>query len=224
MTHPTWNAFRSSLTEDERWSHCGNQYHHVAHPHDFAMNEGLYKNVHCVGTPAFHSAPSVPPPRPPRPDWDQYFIQLVDAAAQRATCDRGLSAAVFVRDNDVLATGYVGAPPGLPDCFEAGHLMQAVSTYDSEELEWVPTAHCIRTIHAEQNGILRAARNGVSLKHATVYCTMEPCANCAMSLISLNVHRVVAKNSYHGAQRTRDMFAAASVRLEVLSPEELYVT
>lgn len=164
-----------------------------------------------------------------RPSWDEYFISLVDAAAARASCDRGRSGAVFVRENDVLATGYVGAPPGLPDCFEAGHIMQRVTT-NPARMAGLPvvrslirtTDHCVRTIHAEQNAILRAARNGVSLRGATVYCTLEPCVNCAMSLVSLEVVRVVTKSPYHAADRTRKLFAESGVQLDVLSTEETY--
>lgn len=159
----------------------------------------------------------------PRPSWDEYFVSLVDAAAQRASCDRGRSGAVFVRDNDVLTTGYVGAPPGMPDCYESGHMLEAVVDVDSAgRVHKTTRTHCVRTIHAEQNAIIRAARNGISLRYATVYCTMEPCANCAMSLIGLGVYRVVAKHAYHAAQRSRDMLQVAGIRLEVLSSEELY--
>lgn len=157
-----------------------------------------------------------------RPSWDEYFLTLVDAAAARASCDRGRSGAVFVRENDVLATGYVGAPPGLPDCFEAGHLLQRVVASGRVTLPVRTTTHCIRTIHAEQNAILRAARNGVSLRGATVYCTLEPCVNCAMSLVSLEVVRVVTKSPYHAADRTRKLFAESGVQLDVLSTEETY--
>lgn len=145
-----------------------------------------------------------------RPSWDEYFIGLVDALSARASCDRGRSAAVFVRDNDQLASGYVGAPPGMPHCDDVGHLWSA----DGK--------HCIRTLHAEQNAVIRAAKIGVSLKDSTVYCTMEPCVNCAMTMIGLGVVRVVAKNQYHGAQATRDMFSKASITLVTLSNEELY--
>lgn len=145
-----------------------------------------------------------------RPSWDEFFIGLVDALSARATCDRGRSGAVFVRDNDQLASGYVGAPPGLPHCDDAGHL-------------WSPDGkNCIRTLHAEQNAVIRAARIGVNLRESTVYCTMEPCANCAMTMIGLGVVRVVAKHQYHGAQRTRDMFSWAGITLVTLSEDKLY--
>jgi len=59
-----------------------------------------------------------------RPSWDDYFLELADAASRRATCDRGKSGCVIVRDKQVLATGYVGSPAGLPHCDDAGHMMK----------------------------------------------------------------------------------------------------
>ena len=145
-----------------------------------------------------------------RPTWDEYFIKVVDALATRATCSRGRSGAIFVRDNDIIASGYVGAPPGFPHCDDDGHL------WSDDGL------HCLRTLHAEQNAVIRAARTGVSLRDTTVYCTMEPCRNCAMTMISLGVYRVVAKNRYHAAQETREMFMHAGIILVTLSGDELY--
>ena len=49
-----------------------------------------------------------------RPSWDEYFLELANTAARRATCDRGRSGCVIVRDKQVLVTGYVGSPKGMP--------------------------------------------------------------------------------------------------------------
>jgi len=49
---------------------------------------------------------------------------LADAAAKRATCDRGRAGCVIVRDRQVLVTGYVGSPQGLPHCDDVGHLFK----------------------------------------------------------------------------------------------------
>lgn len=145
-----------------------------------------------------------------RPSWDEYFFTLVDAAATRATCDRGKSGCVFVRDNDVLTTGYVGAPPGLPHCDDVGHLWSA----DGK--------HCVRTVHAEQNAILRAARNGNVLKDATVYTTMAPCQTCAMMLIGIGVSQVIAKNGYHGQGPGVVMLEQVSIPLRILNQSFIY--
>lgn len=145
-----------------------------------------------------------------RPSWDDYFLQLVDQVATRATCDRGRSGCVVVKDKRIVCTGYVGSPPGLPHCDEAGHEIRKVMDDDG-----TLRSHCVRTIHAEQNAICQAARNGISLDGATLYCTMEPCRVCAMLVVSVGIRRVVAKRRYHAAHDARQLFAEAGVELAV---------
>src|SRR6185312_9890322 len=99
-----------------------------------------------------------------RASWDEYFMQIARDVATRATCDRKHVGAVIVRDKCILATGYNGSIRGLPHCDEDGHLME--------------DGHCVRTIHAEANAIIQAARNGVRIEGATVYVTASPCWGC----------------------------------------------
>ena len=106
-----------------------------------------------------------------RPPWDQYFLELSDIVASRATCDRGKSGCVIVKEKRVLATGYVGSPSGLPHCDEVGHLLREVTYEDG-----VTKQHCVRTIHAEQNALAQAAKHGIAVNGATLYCKMEPCS------------------------------------------------
>jgi dCMP deaminase len=149
-----------------------------------------------------------------RPSWDEYFIKLVDEIAKRATCDRGKSGCLIVKDKRILCSGYVGSPPGFPHCDEAGHLLKKVINDDGSI-----SRHCVRTIHAEQNAICQAAKYGIPLEGTTLYCTMEPCRVCAMLIISVGVKKVVAKKKYHAAQDTRDLFKKAGVELIVMEDE-----
>jgi dCMP deaminase len=149
-----------------------------------------------------------------RPSWDDYFIEISRTVAKRATCDRGMSGAVIVRDKQILTTGYVGAAAGLPQCDEVGHLFQEVINEKG-----VKSKHCVRTSHAEQNAIVQAAKIGVSIKGATMYCKMVPCPVCARMIINAGIVRVVAEKHYHGAGLTYDMFEQAGVELEVLRDE-----
>lgn len=146
-----------------------------------------------------------------RISWDDYFIELMETVAKRATCDRGRSGCIIVRDRRIVSTGYVGSPPGLPHCDDIGHLMKEVIDEDGTVRK-----HCVRTIHAEQNAICQAARYGTSLEGTTLYCKMEPCRVCAMLIISAGIKKVVAKKRYHAAQETREMFRAANIELVVL--------
>ena len=152
-----------------------------------------------------------------RPTWDEYFISIVDAVSQRATCDRGKSACVITLDNRILSTGYVGAPAGLPSCSDVGHLLREVKYEDGSVKQ-----HCVRTIHAEQNAIVYAERYGVSIAGATLYSTMVPCYSCAMLIIASGIKRVVAKNEYQSANQTKEMFSQAGIELLVLNNDLCY--
>lgn len=146
-----------------------------------------------------------------RLNWDDYFLNILDAISKRATCDRGKSACIIVRDNRILSTGYVGSPPGLKDCYENGHLIRQI-TYENGETK----EHCMRTIHAEQNAIVNAARFGVALENSTLYSTMEPCYTCSMLIIATGIKRIVCKNKYHASQDSINILNEAGISLEVI--------
>ncbi|MBU3668681.1 MAG: cell division protein DedD [Candidatus Taylorbacteria bacterium] len=149
-----------------------------------------------------------------RPTWDEYFMSLADVVGQRGTCDRGKSGCVIMKDKRILTTGYVGAPMGLPHCDEAGHEMHKVTHEDGTE-----SMHCIRTVHAEQNAIVQAARIGISLEGSTLYCKMTPCYVCAKLIINSGIVRVVASKDYHAAKQTKRVFKQAKIKLEILNKE-----
>lgn len=149
-----------------------------------------------------------------RPSWDQYFMEVADAVAKRATCDRGRSGCVIARDRQILVTGYVGSPKGFPHCDDVGHLMKTVTHEDGHT-----SSHCLRTVHAEQNAICQAAKLGVGLDGATLYCRMTPCRTCAMMIINCGIVRVVCQSRYHAGQETEEMFKQANLQLEFLGGE-----
>lgn len=139
---------------------------------------------------------------------------MMETVATRATCDRGRSGCIIVKDRQIIATGYVGSPPGIDHCDDIGHLMKKVIDDDGTARQ-----HCMRTIHAEQNAICQAARHGISLEGSTLYCKMEPCRTCAMLIMACGIKKVVAQSAYHAAQETRDMFRQSGVELVVLNQE-----
>lgn len=149
-----------------------------------------------------------------RPPWDEYFLEIMRAVSKRATCDRGRASCVFVKDKQILVTGYVGSPVGMPHCDEVGHQLKKTIHEDG-----TITEHCVRTVHAEQNAICQAARRGVSLDGSTVYVNMTPCRTCAMLLINTGVKRVVAANKYHAGAESEAMFKKARIKLEYISTE-----
>ncbi|MCQ2297580.1 MAG: deaminase [Bacteroidales bacterium] len=151
-----------------------------------------------------------------RPSWDEYFMELANTASKRATCDRGRSGCVIVKDKQLLVTGYVGSPAGLPHCDEVGHLFRKTIEEDGRI-----TNHCVRTVHAEQNAICQAARRGISLEGATLYCRMTPCRTCAMLIINCGIKRVVCEKKYHAGAESEEMLRQAGVKLEFFSEEVL---
>jgi dCMP deaminase len=149
-----------------------------------------------------------------RPDWDRYFLDLCEAIAIRATCDRGKCGCVIVKDKRIMTTGYVGAPAGLPHCDEAGHDMRKVID-DSGNI----SQHCVRTLHAEQNAIIQAARFGIPLEGTTLFCKMTPCRTCAMMIINTGIKRVVCEKRYHADADTMELFKQAGVELTIMKDE-----
>lgn len=119
-----------------------------------------------------------------RPSWDDYFMGIAKIVATRGTCDRLQVGAVLVKDRRIIATGYNGAPPGMPHCDgEGGHQME--------------NGHCIRTVHAEENCILQAAvMGGSSSVGATIYTTHSPCHHCFKAVATAGVVRIVAGAEY----------------------------
>jgi dCMP deaminase len=158
------------------------------------------------------SAPATPSGS--RPSWDEYFLQIADTVAQRATCDRGRSGCVIARDRQILVTGYVGSPAGLPHCDEVGHEFRQV-VHEGGRV----TNHCVRTVHAEQNAICQAARRGISIEGATVYCRMTPCRTCAMLLVNCGIVRVVCERKYHDSGDSELLLKNAGVDLGYLHDE-----
>lgn len=117
-----------------------------------------------------------------RPSWDSYFMTLARAVATRATCDRKHVGALLVRDRVILSTGYNGSIRGTAHCDEVGHLME--------------DGHCVRTVHAEQNAIVQAARHGVRIEGADAYITASPCWTCFKLLANAGVVRIVFGEFY----------------------------
>lgn len=147
-----------------------------------------------------------------RPSWDEYFIGMANYVRSRATCDRGRSGCVIVRDKRVISTGYVGSPPSLPHCDDVGHDIHTVTNDDGSKSE-----HCIRTAHAEQNAIAQAARFGIALEGATMYCKMVLCSTCAKMAITAGIKRIVCEQDYHASERSKEMFKKAGVKLEIIN-------
>jgi len=140
-----------------------------------------------------------------RPSWDQYFLTITRQVAERSTCKRAKVGAVIVRDKNILATGYNGAPAGLAHCTEVGCLI-----YESKTPSGDIEENCYRTIHAEINAIAQAAKNGVSIRDAAIYVTHTPCIHCMKVLINTGIKQIFYERDYK-ANTVRDLLASTDV-------------
>jgi dCMP deaminase len=99
----------------------------------------------------------------------------------------------------------------MPHCDEVGHDLKSVIDDDGTVRQ-----HCVRTIHAEQNAIVQAARYGLPLEGTTMYCSMEPCRVCAMLIVSSGITRVIARRRYHAGGDTPEILASANVEFKIV--------
>ncbi len=118
-------------------------------------------------------------------------MTITRQVAERSTCLRAKVGAVIVRDRSILATGYNGAPAGMPHCLDVGCLLYR-STNPAGDVE----ENCFRTIHAEINAIAQAARNGSRIEGADIYVTHTPCIHCLKVLINTGVRRIFYERPY----------------------------
>lgn len=125
-----------------------------------------------------------------RPSWDEYFMRIAELIKTRSTCLRRQVGAVIVKDKRILATGYNGAPSGLKHCIEIGCLREKMKIPSGERQE------LCRASHAEQNAIAHAAKHGITIDGATLYCWNYPCSACAKIIINAGIKEIVYKDDY----------------------------
>lgn len=138
-----------------------------------------------------------------RRDWHTYFMDIARVVSSRSTCDRKHVGAVIVRDKAILSTGYNGSIRGLPHCDEDGHDMDEGN-------------HCVRTVHAEANAIVQAARHGVRIEGADIYVTASPCWSCFKLIANAGIRRIYYLEFY----RDERIFTTAQrLGIELYGPE-----
>ena len=144
--------------------------------------------------------------------WDQRFMELTETVAKWSSCyqqNRHVGA-VIVKDKRVMATGYNGAPVGIQNCEEKSECLRRklnIASGTQHEL-------CF-AVHAEQNAIIQAARFGINISGATLYCTHQPCVICAKIIINAGIVRVVYKEGYPD-DFSMQLFKEANVLVEKL--------
>lgn len=125
--------------------------------------------------------------------WDKRFMDLAFTVGEWSSCykqDRHVGA-IIVKDKRIVTTGYNGAPSGVSSCVDRDECIRQTMGIKSG------TCHEIcYAVHAEQNAIIQAAKLGVSVEGATLYCTHQPCVICAKMIINSGIKKVVYKLGY----------------------------
>ena len=146
-------------------------------------------------------------PKLERPDWDTYFMDIARAVAKRGNCIRRQVAAVIVKDEIIISTGYNGTPRGVTNCCDGGCARCAGDAPSGTDL-----GECI-CAHAEMNAISQAAYHGIALNGATLYCTLSPCLICARLIINAGIKEVVYEEEYEFNSQTGDLLSQTGVEL-----------
>ncbi len=121
-----------------------------------------------------------------RPNWDEYFMAIAEVVASRSVCLRHKIGAVIVNeDKQILSTGYNGPPRGMKHCADRGGCIR-----ESEGVASGTRQEYCFGLHAEQNAIVQAAREGIRLLDSTLYCTYRPCSLCARMIVNAGINEV----------------------------------
>lgn len=152
-----------------------------------------------------------------RPTWQKYFIEMANLVSQRSTCLRRHVGAILVRDNQIISTGYNGAPKNIPHCSQSGCMRVSNNVPSGQRHE------LCRGVHAEQNAIIQAAINGSSTRSAELYCTNHPCSICAKMIINAEIKTVYIFDGYPD-DLARLLFKEADVELILIDKDTWKLT
>ena len=150
--------------------------------------------------------------------WDRRFMEMAHIIAGWTSCfapGRAIGA-VIVRDKRIMTTGYNGAPQGMTTCKERGYCLRRRLNIPSGT-----RAEVCYAIHAEQNAIIQAAKLGICIEGATLYCTHQPCSVCAKMIVNAGIRRVVYQEGYPD-DFSLEIFGETGVQLDKMeaTPEE----
>ena len=142
------------------------------------------------------------PDKKNRVSWAEYFMNIAQEVSTRSTCNRKAVGAVIVRGQTILSTGYNGSIKGADHCDDAGHEME--------------NDHCVRTIHAEANAIVQAARHGIRIENSEIYVTASPCYDCFKMIANAGINKIYFGEFYRD-ERIIELSEKLDIQLSDLS-------
>jgi len=151
-----------------------------------------------------------------RPVLDEYFMMMARIVGERATCTKLNVGALLVKDKQIIATGYNGAPRNQPHCTDIG--CNRKDAAPGEEY------HKCRSVHAEQNVIIQGATSSLDISNSTLYVTSFPCIQCVRMILNSKIERIVhATDVDRTNEIALDMLENSSIIVEEFkkNPEDL---
>lgn len=122
-----------------------------------------------------------------KPSFNEIYMNLASDLAERSHCVRAHVGAVLAKDTRIISIGYNGPPPGTHNCDEE---------WPEKGCDRDSKGSCSLALHAEENAILYAVKNGSKIEGATLYTTLSPCIACARLILSSGIKEVFYRDSY----------------------------
>lgn len=147
-----------------------------------------------------------------------YYLDIADSVLERSTCLRRKYGAIIVRNDEIISTGYNGAPRGRRNCSDLG-----VCTRETLKIPSGERYELCRSVHAEQNAIINASRS--EMLGATLYLVglenrtggyveaAAPCSLCKRMIINAGIERVIVRD-------TRDTYRTFEVDEEWVAHDD----
>ena len=130
-----------------------------------------------------------------KPSFDDIYMELAQNLAKRSHCVKAQVGAVLTKETRIVSLGYNGPPAGTHNCDEV---------WPEEGCPRDSKGSCSLALHAEQNAILYAAKNNISIEGSTLYITLSPCISCARIIFTTGIKKVFYLNSYSDFKRLKN--------------------
>lgn len=130
-----------------------------------------------------------------------YYLDIAEAVIERGTCLRRNYGAIIVKNDEIISTGYVGAPRGRKNCCDLGYC-----TREKLNIPRGERYELCRSVHAEANAIISASRN--DMIGATLYLVCKDfktgklvdnsssCSMCKRMIINAGISTVIIRNTH----------------------------
>ncbi len=145
---------------------------------------------------------------------DKLFMDVAERTSAESSCISKKVGCVIVKDKRIISMGYNGTPSDYINCdehFKDKQWMVQDNLWRQHHHRWSD----IHEIHAEMNAIMFAAKNGIPIDGATLYCTLFPCQHCLKNLLQCGIKKVIYHDEYDLGQYDQDFLSFIKRNIEI---------